>query len=209
MKIARTLSALAVCLGALALPAQASLIGDEVDCDWSASFPDGLGISGECSLELESEVFGPATVTADGFSNPEFLAGFAAPSTSFPSGGLIIDIGADYVEMIPVGDIIGLTGNVNVNLTSLDWIGQPNGIISDAIATAIDLDVGTFSVTHGPNSLAIAIEDATVERENRFRIDLVKDIAPPKPVPAPGTLALIVAGLIVTRKRVIASRPHH
>ena len=198
MKVFRKWHVLAWCLAALACPAHASLIGDEVTCSFEAFSEIGRA-RGPCSNPLDDLVPGLAIVNDAGPSNPEFFAGLQG------FGGMTVDIGADSIELIPEGIILSIPGDIFLYLGSLDWVGSPDGVISDVIATATSFDTGTLTVTHGTDWVTIAMEDVSLNRDSHFFFDLVTDHAPPnpEPMPIPGTPLLMITALVVAVRRTL------
>ena len=160
-------------LMALALPANASLIGDTVGCDVQAS-----GAFLLCSA---------ATAVVGG--GVEF---------QLNNGGVPrfdIDIGASSFSMTFIGlaGIVAAPGTV-LTIDSLDWVGVPNGVITGIdsfFTTALRVEQARFTVN--PHSFVFDIANTLWFPGNFVSFDFVTGH---EVIPEPSALALFSIGIL-------------
>jgi hypothetical protein len=142
-----------------------------------------------------------AIVRDGGLDDTEFFLGavidFGRPAFFT---GAEVDIDANSITFTPRRLLtdIGIGGCLFIEIGSLDWVGSPNGIISDIIAAPMDFDPSSLTVTHTDHSVRIAIENTALEHNTVVTVALITSHA----VPIPATLFLIVLGLgLITVRR--------
>ena len=137
--------------------AHATLIDDDVTCRFS--LVTIVSISGPCSQSRSQFVPGPATVTDEGFTDPEFY--IAANVPILPGQPFLsiaaIDVAADFFELRFDTSLSGLSGYLSIWMSSLDWTipisetvllsnFQDTEVTAGALPTAVFLQARTDTV---------------------------------------------------------------
>jgi len=169
-----------LCLGilALAIPASASLIGDEIVIEFGT--PGGNNLPGHTYV-------GPVV------AGPELNINNVTD----------IDVQASSIVLTNVGLALGFS-TPSLGFTDLDWVDMPGVEIIGFEATPGLMAIGWNDgrVTFGPHSLLVDLEDLRWNRElgELLTIDLITN----HDVPEPTTSTLFTLGLVglATRRRV-------
>ncbi len=176
---------------------QASLIGDAVDCSFAGSSL-GFGVSGPCSTSSQSLVPGPALVNENGVSDPEFYIAASIISVFDVVGS--VDISANSITLLPLQMLAGIPISLQVDFVSLDWLGMPDGVITDVLVNVSNIESSSqpgttgVAVTHGEHSLSVMLEDVLMTPGARVEVELITSHAQ---VPAASPLLLLLLGLAV------------
>lgn len=196
VRIKRILPLLAVLLALVAHGAKASLIGDQVTCHFKTI---GLfNIDDTCStiFNLYSPV--PATVGA----GIEFFPGgkFGDSEPYYFYAGAVVDVGADFIQFQPYNDVTGYLGSFFLDIGSLDWMGEPDRVISGVHASGVNVDLSALSVTFTDHSVRIALENTRMPRDSLVNVRLITSQS--VPVPTPLTLSVLGFGILLLHRRI-------
>ena len=166
--------------------ANATLIGDQIE--FQGFFPDlGTPLAG----------FNLIVNVVDG-TGDEFV--FGVSTTNVESGSVIFTLSTGFAT----GDDCNC-----IQITSMDWVGDPSGIISgitlssNTITGFTTANVTTSAVSGGPSEILINVADLTgVTATGSVTINLQTT---DREIPEPGSLALFGIGLVglgfMTRRR--------
>jgi hypothetical protein len=195
--IKRILPLFAIFVALLSGGAKASLIGDTVTCSFTVV--GAFNINNEiCSTSASSYTPGPRVVGAYTEFYPGLL--FTSPPPLFVTGAYV-NIGADSIGLIPAQIVTGYLGSFFLNIGSLDWVGEPDRVITGVVATAQNLDLTTLSVSFTDHSVHIAIVDAIMQAGTQINVQLLSGIPAQVPLPAPLTLTVLGLGILLVHRR--------
>lgn len=188
-----------MCIGAmlllflmLALPARATLEGDEINGTAS-----GL------------TTFTPGTATVAFDFDPEFTGtleiGGIDPITYYLSFFITADFLTIYIEH-PISGSTQFMPNFTVTLSDLDYVGFPTYVLTD-VTSAYDTPLGTgdgLAVNFTDDSLELTFTNFEVPEFREVGLSLAfGEDGPVTPIPEPASLTLLAlgtAGLAVKRK---------
>jgi hypothetical protein len=183
-----------VLLALVANSANASLIGDQVTCHFQTI--GVYNLNDTCSTQSSLYVPVPATVGA----GIEFYPGAFLFGPSFFASGAAIDVGADSIQLLPSVVLTGYIGSFFLDIGSLDWVGEPDRVITGVLASGVNVDLSALSVTFTDHSVHIALENTMVDDTTVVNVQLLS--SQPVPVPASLALAMLGIGLLVLHRRV-------
>lgn len=197
MAVKRAFPMLFVLLALVSNGANASLIGDEVTCSFTTIGVFSLN-NQLCSTNSSSYTTGPRIVG----SYTEFFPGlnFGGTNPVFIRGASV-DVGADSILLFPASIITGSMGSFFLDIGSLDWVGEPDHIITGVVATAENLDLTKLAVTYTDHSVHLAIVDTVMYSNTRINVQLLSGLPVAVPVPSPLALAILGLGMLLLQRR--------
>jgi hypothetical protein len=164
------------------ISANADLIGDTVTMDWLANGdPCPLCSSVDVVVEVgNGDIASP---------NPTVL------DVNVESSSILIDILTTGIGSFTYPD------NFNgLIVSSLDWVDDPSGFISDVLFSTDILDFDPNRITFDGHSVSVNFASLSIVTGQFITLDLVTSHS----VPEPGTLALLglgLAGMGIARRR--------
>jgi hypothetical protein len=178
--------------------ANASLIGDEAGCYVYAEFSGTVFADSECSTAVNTFVGGPATVD----ESLEFYL-TSSYGGAYNIGGWV-DIGDDWFEFRPTQLLAGIAGSLWFEISSLDWVGSPEGYISDILVTPTEFPMDGIRTQFDDHSVRVILEDFVLSTDSVIRVDLISSgHSHPVPLPSGFLLLLTGVGLLALRFRFI------
>jgi len=165
----------------LAIPASATLIGDDIDARWrwsNSGFDETMTYTVGAGVE-ESNWVGLAAIL------------------DIADSSISVDFGSN-------SGVAGLLTNVNWTFSDLDWIGTPGHIVSVVVSTNYTGWDDSF-VTFGDDWVDIFFgNDVNLDDDNDFFVIEIE--ATHDPIPEPMTLSLLGMGIagLAARRRFLA-----
>lgn len=186
-------SGLAILAMLTPIQAHATLIGDEVACDFSLTTPFE-DPAGPCSTTMNSQSSFNAVVNDAGAGSPEFYVGGFAAALQRHISVFSVDLGADFIQVDYLLTFLA-GGTLDLELTSLDW-GSP---IAGVETTLSGLAMHEVGVSFTSTSVTINVDTRLAPPGMRVFVRLLD--GPVTPVAAPGLIPLLLPGFVLLAAR--------